>query len=130
MAVFCVEGRLQCVVEGREYRIGSGDFFVYMPGQVIGEILLSQHADVKVIAFAQRAIDRSLYLHKFVWQNLEYVKEHPLFTLSERERQGLSHFKEICNELDFPTLSFFGKFVREHLGMSPTEYRQQNLKMG
>ena len=45
MAVFCVEGRLQCVVEGREYRIGGGDFFVYMPGQVIGEILLSQHAE-------------------------------------------------------------------------------------
>ena len=45
MAVFCVEGRLQCVVEGREYRIGSGDFFVYMPGQVIGEILLSQYAE-------------------------------------------------------------------------------------
>jgi len=258
MAVFCVEGRLQCVVEGREYRIGGGDFFVYMPGQVIGEILLSQHADVKVIAFAQRAIDRSLYLHKFVWQNMEYVKEHPLFTLSEREQQGLSHYyqllmnktldgegcfqhdvvrllfqalilefqmfvdrrrgesagsnslkekdssvrqsilvyrrfmsllaeskgrvrsvsvfanmlnitpkylskcvkgesgrspldlihettvgtirqqlrysnktvKEICTELDFPTLSFFGKFVREHLGMSPTDYRQQNLKMG
>ncbi len=270
MAVFCVEGRMQVVVEGQEYRIGSGDFFVYMPGQVIGEILLSQNADVKVIAFAQRAIDRSLYLHKFVWQNLEYVKEHPLFTLSECERQGLSHYyqllmnktqdgegsfqhdvvrllfqalilefqmfvdrrrsltpdpipadaptrslspkerggldepnssvrqstlvyrrfmellaesngrvrsvsvfanmlnitpkylckcvkgesgrspldlihettagtirqqlrysnktvKEICNELDFPNLSFFGKFVKQHLGMSPTEYRQQNL---
>ena len=108
MAVFCMEGRLQCVVEGREYRIGSGDFFVYMPGQVIGEILLSQNADVKVIAFAQRAIDRSLYLNKFVWQNMEYVKE-------------------ICNELDFPNLSFFGKFVKEHLGLSPTAYRQQNL---
>ena len=35
--------------------------------------------------------------------------------------------KEICTELDFPNLSFFGKFVKEHLGMSPTEYRQQNL---
>ena len=95
MAVFCVEGRMQVVVEGQEYRIGSGDFFVYIPGQVIGEILLSQNADVKVIAFAQRAIDRSLYLHKFVWQNMEYVKEHPLFTLSERERQGLSHYYQL-----------------------------------
>ena len=95
MAVFCVEGRLQCVVEGREYRLSSGDFFVYMPGQVIGEILLSQHANVKVIAFAQRAIDRSLYLHKFVWQNMEYVKAHPQFTLSERERQGLSHYYQL-----------------------------------
>ncbi len=227
-----------------------------MPGQVIGEILLSQNAEVKVIAFAQRAIDRSLYLHKFVWQNMEYVKEHPLFTLSKRERQGLGNYyqllmnktqdrdgsfqhdvvcllfqalilefqmfvdkrrrenaesdimpkdkdssvrqstlvyrrfmsllaesagrvrsvsifanmlnitpkylskcvkdesgrspldlihettvgtirqqlrysnktiKEICNELDFPNLSFFGKFVREHLGMSPTEFRLQHL---
>ncbi len=33
-------------------------------------------------------------------------------------------------ELDFPNLSFFGKFVKEHLGMSPTEYRQQNLNNG
>ncbi len=27
MAVFCIEGRLQCVVEGREYRLSSGVFF-------------------------------------------------------------------------------------------------------
>ncbi len=259
MAVICMEGRAQCVVEGREYRLAAGDLFVYMPGLVISDILLSQNADVKVIAFAQRAIDRSLYLHKFVWQNQEYVREHPLFTLSERERQGIVHYchllmakthdshgsfhhdvvrllfqalvlefqmlvdrrrgelteseplpmekdssvrqstqiyrqfmallaeskgrvrsvsvfanmlnvtpkylskcvkeesgrapldlihettvttirqqlryssktvKEICNELDFPNLSFFGKFVREHLGLSPTEFRQQNLKNG
>jgi len=95
MAVFFMEGRLQCVVEGQEYRLVSGDFFVYMPGQVIGEILLSQNANVKVIAFSQRAIDHSLYLHKYVWQNMEYVKEHPLFTLSERERQGLSHYYQL-----------------------------------
>ena len=50
---------------------------------------------MKVIAFAQRAIDRSLYLHKFVWQNMEHVKEHPLFTLSERERQGLSRYYQL-----------------------------------
>lgn len=259
MAVICMEGRAQCVVEGREYRLAAGDLFVYMPGQVISDILLSQNADVKVIAFAQRAIDRSLYLHKFVWQNQKYVRAHPLFTLSEREWLGIGHYyqllmaktqdpdgsfnhdvvrllfqslvlefqmlvdrqrgevseseplpmekdssvrqstqiyrqfmallaeskgrirsvsvfanmqnvtpkylskcvkeesgrspldlihettiatirqqlryssktvKEICNDLDFPNLSFFGKFVREHLGLSPTEFRQQSLKDG
>ena len=73
MAVFCVEGRLQCEVEGREYRIGGGDFFVYMPGQVIGEILLSQHADVKVIAFAQRVC--------------QYAEHHPEVSLQVSERR-------------------------------------------
>ena len=38
--------------------------------------------------------------------------------------------KEISTELDFPNLSFFGKFVKQHLGMAPTEYRQKNLKEG
>ncbi len=259
MAVICMKGRVQSVVEGQEYCISAGNLFVYMPGQVIGNILLSQNADVKVIAFAQRAIDRSLYLHKFVWQNHEYVRAHPLFILTEREWQGIGHYyqllmaktqeksgsfhrdvvrllfqalvlefqmlvdrrrgeatkseslpmemdssvrqstqiyrqfmallaeskgrirsvsvfanmlhvtpkylskcvkdesgrspldfihettitiirqqlryscksiKEISNGLDFPNLSFFGKFVREHLGLSPTEFRQQNLKDG
>ena len=259
MAVFCMEGRIQCILEGQEYRLSSGDFIIYTPGQMIGEILLSPNANVKVIAFAQRAIDHSLYLNKYIWQNLTFVKEHPLFTLSERERAGIGHYyqllmikkqeadgsfqhdvvrllfqalmlefmmfidrqrtktdqndsllkeedssvrqstlvfrrfmgllaesegrvrsvaafanmlnvtpkylskcvkeesgrspldyiheatvntirqqlrysnktpKEICIELDFSSLSFFGKFVKEHLGISPTDYRQQNLKEG
>lgn len=33
--------------------------------------------------------------------------------------------KEICNELDFPNLSFFGRYVHTHLGMSPKEFRSK-----
>lgn len=33
--------------------------------------------------------------------------------------------KEIAYELKFPNLSFFGKYVRKHLGMSPKAYREQ-----
>lgn len=32
--------------------------------------------------------------------------------------------KEISNELDFPNISFFGKYVKQHLGMSPKQYRE------
>ena len=31
--------------------------------------------------------------------------------------------KEIMVELDFPSLSFFGKYVKKHFGMGPKEYR-------
>lgn len=34
--------------------------------------------------------------------------------------------KEIVFRLDFPNLSFFGRYVRRHLGMSPTAYRCQH----
>lgn len=35
--------------------------------------------------------------------------------------------KEIMVELDFPSLSFFGKFVKKHLGAGPKEYRAKWL---
>lgn len=31
--------------------------------------------------------------------------------------------KEITHELNFANQSFFGKFFKKHVGMSPSEYR-------
>ena len=53
---------------------------------------------------------------------MEYVTEDINRLLSHSDMS----IKEIANYLDFPNLSCFGKFVRAHLGCSPTEFR--NLK--
>ncbi len=36
--------------------------------------------------------------------------------------------KEVYNELDFPNLSFFGRYVKKHLGLSPKKWRENELK--
>ena len=33
--------------------------------------------------------------------------------------------QEIANDLNFPNASFFGKYVKDHLGMTPLEYRKK-----
>lgn len=33
--------------------------------------------------------------------------------------------KEIADTLDFPNISFFGKYTKQHLGCSPTEFRKK-----
>ncbi len=38
--------------------------------------------------------------------------------------------KEVSNELDFPNLSFFGKYVKKHLGKSPKQLRHDPLAGG
>ena len=38
------------------------------------------------------------------------------------------NIKQISELLGFPNPSFFGKYVREHLGMSPNEYRKKMMK--
>ena len=255
MVAFCQKGQVQVTIDERMHRLVEGSLLVYLPGQMMGEILPSPNAQVKLIAFAQRAVDSSLYLNKYLWERLSYAKKHPLFALNEHEHHVASHYynllklktqneegdfqhdvvrllfqslmlemmmlidlrkaeqidaeekdsavrqstlvyrrflrlvaesagrersvsafadrlnvtpkylskcvkeesgrpplehihevtvnticqqlrygnktiKEISNDLFFPNLSFFGKFVKEHLGMSPTEFRQQSLKEG
>jgi AraC family transcriptional regulator, transcriptional activator of pobA len=36
--------------------------------------------------------------------------------------------KEIANRLGFPNVSFFGKYVKAHLGVSPNEYRKRHYE--
>ena len=36
--------------------------------------------------------------------------------------------KEIANQLNFPTQSFFGKYFKQYVGVSPKEYRKERLK--
>lgn len=38
--------------------------------------------------------------------------------------------KEVSDELNFPNISFLGKYVRTHLGMSPREAIKEFLKNG
>jgi AraC-like DNA-binding protein len=38
--------------------------------------------------------------------------------------------QEIANDLNFPNASFFGKYFKEHAGMTPLEYRKKYQKLG
>lgn len=52
----------------------------------------------------------------------QYVMRDVQYLLKKTDKS----IKEISNELDFPNLSFFGKFVKKQTGLSPKFYREQN----
>lgn len=58
---------------------------------------------------------------------LDLIKE----SVTERIKYSLKYsnksIKEIAAELDFPNPSFFGKYVKARLGLSPANYRNQIL---
>lgn len=54
------------------------------------------------------------------WIN-EYVVVDIRFWLKNSDKS----IKEIANLLEFPSISFFGKYCRTHFGSSPTELRRQ-----
>lgn len=57
----------------------------------------------------------SQWISECVMQNIKYYLRYTDLSI-----------KEIAEHLDFPNLSFFGKYVKAHLGVSPKEYRKQS----
>ena len=60
---------------------------------------------------------------------LEWIHQTTVKSIVRYLRHSNLSIKEIADILEFPNLSFFGKFTKNHLGMSPTEYRKcQSMK--
>lgn len=51
----------------------------------------------------------------------QYVVKDIVYLMNHTQKS----IKEIACELDFSNLSFFGKYVKKHLGVSPKDYREQ-----
>ena len=43
---------------------------------------------------------------------------------SEKNSGFWKRIKQIAMDMNFPSQSFMGKYFKEHVGMSPTEYRR------
>lgn len=56
---------------------------------------------------------------------LEWIHQSTTETIVRYLRNSNMSIKEIADTLNFPNLSFFGKFTKSQLGMSPTDYRRQ-----
>lgn len=56
----------------------------------------------------------SSLIDQYVLKDVEYLLKYSSKTI-----------KEIVNELDFPNISFFGRYVKKHLGMPPRALREK-----
>jgi len=57
-----------------------------------------------------------------------YILHYTMKAIEYRLRFTDMTMQEISNDLNFPNPSFFGKYCKEHLGMTPLEYRMKYHK--
>jgi AraC-like DNA-binding protein len=53
------------------------------------------------------------------------IEHFTMGAIERRLRYTDMTMQEIANDLNFPNPSFFGKYCKEHLGMTPLEYRNK-----
>jgi AraC-like DNA-binding protein len=55
----------------------------------------------------------------------EWITEQVLEEVRFYLKQTDLSIKQVCDRLGFPNPSFFGKYVKDHLGVTPTQFRAQ-----
>ncbi len=55
----------------------------------------------------------------------EWITEHVLEDIRYYLKQTDLSIKQICDIIGFPNSSFFGKYVKDHFGMTPLQFRRQ-----
>jgi AraC-like DNA-binding protein len=54
----------------------------------------------------------------------EWIDNYVTLEIRVLLRNSTKSIKEIAQDLNFPNQSFLGKYFKEHVGMSPSEYRK------
>ncbi len=54
----------------------------------------------------------------------EWIENYVILEIRVLLRNTTKSIKQICDELHFPNQSFLGKYFKEHIGVSPSEYRK------
>ena len=55
----------------------------------------------------------------------DWIDEYVVLEAKQMLRTTTLTVQEVSRELNFANQSFFGKYFKKHVGMSPSEYRQQ-----
>ena len=95
--------------------------------------LLAENSNVNrsVASYAEELCVSPKYLTSVCRKHSDYTASELIATtMIGRIKQLLLYsdlsIKEVANEMGFENLSFFGKYVRKHLGLSPNHYRKAN----
>ncbi len=56
------------------------------------------------------------------------INEYVLKDIRHLLKNSNKSVKEIADQLDFPNISFFGKYIKQHTGFSPMKYREELRK--
>ncbi|MGI6232280.1 MAG: helix-turn-helix domain-containing protein [Prevotella sp.] len=96
------------------------------------DLLQNERSNFRTVAdYASRLCITPKYLTVICKQHSgktaqQWIKEYKLADIEYYLKATDKSVKEVSNILNFPNPSFFCKYVREHLGTSPQEYRNKN----
>ena len=103
MIIICTHGRIQFKQDGKAVEIGENQAHFCLPGTVLSDYMISVGMKCKVMGFKREMMAEMMYVHKQLWNDVRYMRQHPVLQLSEAETAAaLGYFERLRQKLSEP----------------------------
>ena len=85
VVVICKSGKLQVVIDGKEYRLAPNDAIVLLPHTVTDSFMASPDVSISAFGFTSAPLERSIHKGKDLVDCMLYIRSHPVTRLSDED---------------------------------------------
>ena len=96
IVVVCLRGKLTVTIDSTEHTLTRHQILFLQANSVITDYHLSDDFDSRALVFSLGTIENSIYLRRKIWDNISYLRLHPIVPLSDDDLRIFRHYYGIA----------------------------------
>ena len=96
IVVVCLRGKLTVTIDDQPHTLTRNQILFLQANSVITDYHLSDDFDSRALVFSLSTIENSIYLRRKIWDNISYLRLHPIVPLSDDDLRIFRHYYGIA----------------------------------
>ena len=96
IVVVCLRGKLTVTIDNTPHTLTRHQILFLQANSVITDYHLSDDFDSRTLVFSLGTIENSIYLRRKIWDNISYLRLHPIVPLSDDDLRIFRHYYGIA----------------------------------
>lgn len=96
IVVVCLRGKMTVTIDSKEHTLARQQVLFLQPNSVVSSYRFSDDFEGKALVFSLQTIENSIYLRRKIWDNISYLRLHPIVPLSDSDLRIFKSYYEIA----------------------------------
>ena len=96
IVVVCLHGKMTVTIDNTPHTLTRHQILFLQANSVVTDYHLSDDFDSRALVFSLGTIENSIYLRRKIWDNISYLRLHPIVPLSDDDLRIFRHYYEIA----------------------------------
>lgn len=92
IVVVCLKGRMTVIIDNTRHTMTRNQVLFLQSNSAVTDCQLSDDFESRALVFSLGMIENSIFLRRKIWDNISYLRLHPVVPLSEDDIRIFKHY--------------------------------------